>query len=113
MLVEESISKNTNAPVIVLFGGNPYRRHEVIYFLKQLLDVTIYGTLSEEEGMAMITALPKVDLILIGGRYMPEQRARIKLFAAKNLPGTKVSEPGVEYPYDNEAIREDILRKLY
>ena len=38
MLVSKSISKNKNAPVIVLFGGNPLRRDEVINHLKQFGD---------------------------------------------------------------------------
>ncbi|MBI3239054.1 MAG: hypothetical protein HYZ43_09485 [Flavobacteriia bacterium] len=41
-----------------------------------------------------------------------EQRVRIKQFVSQQLPNTKVSEPGVEYPYDNEAIHADITTKL-
>lgn len=112
MLTTESISNNPNAAVIVLFGGNPYRRDEVIHHLKTLGDFSIYGTLSEEEGLEKITTLPKVDLVLIGGRYSHEQRLRIKRFVSEQLPNTKVSEPGVEYPYDNIAIHTDITTKL-
>ena len=112
MLVSESISNNAHAPVIVLFGGNPYRREEVINHLKVLGDITIYGTLSEEEGMAKLTTLPKVDLVLIGGRYTHEQRVRIRNFVVQNLPNTKISEPGVDYPYQNEAINKDIKNQL-
>lgn len=112
MLESESISKNKNAPVIVLFGGNPLRRDEVINHLKQLGDITIYGTLSEEEGLAKITSLPKVDLVLIGGRYTQEQRIRIRKFVAEHLPQSKISEPGVDYPYENAAINSDIHLKL-
>lgn len=112
MLTSEYISNNADAPVIVLFGGNPFRRDEVINHLKQLGDITIYGTLSEEEGIAKITSLPKVDLVIIGGRYADDQRIRIRKFVAAHLPETKMSEPGVEYPYETEAINNDIRLKL-
>lgn len=112
MLASEHISTNNSAPVIVLFGGNPFRRDEVINRLKQLGDLTIYETLSEEEGMKKITTLAKVDLILIGGRYSNDQRIRIRKFVAEHLPKTKISEPGVDYPYDTEAINQDIRLKL-
>jgi hypothetical protein len=112
MLTSEYISNNVVAPIIVLFGGNPFRRDEVINHLKQLGDITIYGTLSEEEGMKKITTLPKVDLVIIGGRYSAEQRIRIRKFVAAHVPQTKMSEPGVDYPYETEAINNDIRLKL-
>ncbi len=112
MLVSESISKTENAPVVVLFGGNPYRRDEVVRHLSQSIDISVYGTLSEEEGLAKIESLEKVDLVLIGGRYSEEQRVRIRKYVAEQLPNTKLSEPGVEYPYQNEAIKNDIKTKL-
>jgi len=104
MLVSESVSKNKNAPVIVLFGGNPYRRDEVIKLVQSIGDITIYGTLSEEEGFTKIKSLAHVSLVLIGGRYFEEQRIRIR--------NTKITEPGVEYPYENEAIVKDIKSKI-
>jgi hypothetical protein len=112
MLITEYISNNADAPVIVLLGGNPFRRDEVINHLKHLGDITIYGTLSEEEGIEKITALPKVDLVIIGGRYAVDQRIRIRKFVAEHLPQTKMSEPGVDYPYETEAINNDIRLKL-
>lgn len=112
MLLDQSISSNANAPVVVLFGGNPYRRDEVIKHLQQLGEITIYGTLSEEAGIQMITSLPKVDLVLIGGRYTPEQRVRIRGFVAQHLPHARVSEPGLDYPYEHEAIHNDLKKKL-
>ncbi len=112
MLLSEHISVNNTAPVLLLFGGNPLRRDEVINQLKQLGDLTIYGTLSEEEGMKKITTLSKVDLVIIGGRYSDEQRIRIRKFVAENLPYTKISEPGVQYPYETNAINLDISIKL-
>jgi hypothetical protein len=112
MIISESISENKNAPIIVLFGGNPHRRDEVIKHLQSLGDVTIYGTLSEEEGIEKITTLPRVDVVLIGGRYSEQQRIRIRSFIAHNLPTTKISEPGIDFPYENEAINRDIRLKL-
>lgn len=112
MLSSEYISDNLNAPVVVLFGGSPFRRDEVMNHLKQLGDISIYGTLSEEEGIEKITTLPKVDLVMIGGRYSDEQRIRIRKFVSVHLPQAKVSEPGVEYPYENQAINKDIRLKL-
>jgi hypothetical protein len=112
MLTSEYISTNAGAPVIILFGGNPFRRDEVINHLKHLGDLSIYGTLSEEEGMEKIRSLPKVDLVLIGGRYSDEQRMRIRKFVTAHLPQTKMSEPGVDYPYETEAINDDIRLKL-
>ncbi len=112
MLTTEYISNNNAAPVIVIFGGNPIRRDEVINQLKQLGDITIYGTLSEEEGIEKISSLPKVDLLIIGGRYTTEQRIRIRKYVAEHLPHTKMSEPGIDYPYDTKAINNDIRLKL-
>ncbi len=101
------------APVVILFGGNPYRRDEVVRLASRLGDITVYGTLSEEEGMAKIEALDrKVDLILIGGRYSEAQRARIKLWVQTNLSGVEVTQPGYEYPYSNESIYADVKKKL-
>ena len=112
MLTIEYVSTNANAPVIVLFGGNPVRRDEVINHLKHIGDISIYGTLSEEEGIEKIRLLPKVDLVLIGGRYSHEQRIRIKKFVAEDSLQTKISEPGVDYPYETKAINNDIRVKL-
>jgi len=109
----EKIEGSRQAPVVVLFGGSPYRRGEVIRLIAQLGDLTVYGTLSEEEGMAKIEELGrKVDLVLIGGRYSDEQRKRIQTWLTENVPGVLVSQPGVEFPYSNEAILNDIKRKL-
>lgn len=101
------------APVVVLFGGNPYRRHEVVQLLSELGDITVYGTLGEDEGMGKIEALDrKVDLVLIGGRYSEAQRARIKLWVQTNLSGVEVTQPGYDYPYSNDAIYADVKKKL-
>ena len=101
------------APVVILFGGSPYRRDEVVNLLSGLGDITVYGTLGEEEGMAKIEAIDrKVDLILIGGRYSENQRARIKLWVKANLSEVEVTQPGYEYPYSNDAIYADVKKRL-
>ncbi len=112
MLESESISKNENAPVIVLFGGNPYRRDEVIKLVQSIGDITIYGTLNEEEGFEKIKSLASVSLVLIGGRYIEEQRIRIRKFVKEELPNAKITEPGIDFPYENEAIIKNIKSKL-
>lgn len=112
MLLSEIISEQTNAPVLVLFGGNPYRRDEVIRLLQSVGDISIYGVLSEEEGMEKLKTLPKVDLVLIGGRYSMEQRIRIREHVRLQLVNTKITEPGVDYPYENMAIQAEVKAKL-
>jgi len=109
----EKTEGSPQAPVVVLFGGSPYRRHEVIKQIAQLGDVTVYGTLSEQEGIAKIEELDrKVDIVLIGGRYDTDQRQRIKHWLEKNLPKANLSQPGVDFPYSDEAIVNDIKSKL-
>lgn len=111
--LKSEIIGSTNAPVVVLFGGSPIRRQEVVELLGSIGDITVYGTLGEEEGMAKIEALNrKVDLVLIGGRYTPEQRTRIKKWIATNMLQTKVTQPGYDYPYSNESILNDVKLKL-
>ena len=108
----EAIIGTDKAPVVVLFGGNPYRRDEVVRLLATLGDITIYGTLGEEEGMAKIEELNrKVDVVLIGGQYSIEQRNRIKLWVAENMSGVPVTQPGFEYPYSNPHILKDVKEK--
>ncbi len=111
-LIKEIIAKKLNAPIILLFGGNPERRHEVLTELAQIGEVNIYGTLSEEEGIAKLLELSKVDVVLIGGRYDETQRKRIRELVSKTYPAAKLSEPGWHYKYDNELIRKDIALKL-
>ena len=109
----KKIEGSTRAPVVVLFGGSPTRRDEVIKLIAQIGDVTAYGTLSEQEGIAKIEELDrKVDLVLIGGRYSDEQRERIQTWLTKKTPGILLSQPGVEYSYSNENIQMDIKQKL-
>ncbi len=108
----EYISGNAGAPVIVLFGGNIYRRDEVIKLVLSIGDITVYGTLDEEQGMSKIKTLVKLDLIIIGSRYNEVQRNCIKEYVITHLPNAKITEPGWAYPYDNEALKKDIILKL-
>lgn len=111
-LLSEIIDKDENAPVMVIFGGNPFRRDEVLQLIQSISGITVYGVLSEEEGLQQLKTLPKVDLILIGGRYTDEQRVRIRKYVNAHLPNAKTTEPGYDYPYQNAAIAADIKQKL-
>jgi organic radical activating enzyme len=103
-LFTEFISADADARTVLLFGGNPERRHEIIELLQPLKNVSVHGALSEEEGMELLQMLPKVDVVLIGGRYTDEQRIRIRSFIFKNYPEIRITEPGVDYPYSNDTI---------
>lgn len=112
-MLSEIISNNPNAPVMVIFGGSPIRREEVLNLIKSIaLDITAYGVLSEEEGLQLLQTLPQVSLVLIGGRYTQEQRFRIKKIIADKLPNTAITEPSWDYPYSNDNIKEDVIKKI-
>lgn len=97
------------ARAVVLFGGNPHMRDHVVRYLGPRLNVTVVGALSEEEGFATLEALrDRVGAVLIGGRYDETQRRRIRAFVAKSFAGVHVSEPGVNFPYDEELIVRDL-----
>ncbi len=109
---ESFISPIESAPIVVLFGGSPIRRDQVINLVKEIGDITIYGTLSEEDGLGKLKELEKVDLVLIGGRYDENQRIRIRHFAESKFPKVFFTEPGWEYIYDDELIKKDFAEKL-
>lgn len=111
-LRSEFIHKDPNAPVMVIFGGNPEMRDRVVAMLSDFNKVTVYATLSEEEGMKCLQTLPKVNFVLIGGRYDEEQRVRIRNYVKENLPGTFTSEPGIDYPYGDDGVKKDLTEKL-
>jgi hypothetical protein len=111
-LLERVDAASPDAPVIVLFGGNPHRRDEVLSLIRDLGGATAIGALSEDEGMALLASLTRVDLVLIGGRYSDEQRRRIRAYVKERLPGCGITEPGWDYPYDDLEIVADIRRKL-
>jgi hypothetical protein len=99
--------------VVVLFGGNPQRRDEVVRVLGPALNTTVIGTLSEAEGLSTLERLgEQVKVVLIGGRYDDAQRQRIRAWVARRLPGVHVSEPGVSIPYENGAILRDVAAGL-
>jgi len=100
-------------PVVVLFGGNPYRRDEVVRYLGATLNVTVVGTLSEQEGIATLEALrERVGAVVIGGRYSEEQRQRIRAYVERSFPGVHVSEPGHAFAYDNAELARDVRAAL-
>jgi hypothetical protein len=101
-----------DAPVVVLFGGHPVRRHEVVTLLGRDGRSTVIGALSEAEGMELLRTLPRVDVVLIGGRYGEAERVRIRAFVREHLPWTQLSEPGFEFPYAEDAIVADVRRKI-
>ncbi|MFS4415755.1 hypothetical protein [Maribacter sp. 2307ULW6-5] len=104
---------SAKAKTVVLFGGSPVRRDEIIRLISEGVDLTVYGTLNEEEGMAKLNELnEKADIVLIGGQYSNVQRERISKWVKVNLPKAKLSRPGFDYPYSNDAIRKDIVSKL-
>lgn len=111
-LVKEIISEHDNAKVIVIFGSNPYMRDQVVRSLSTLGNVSVYGTLSEKEGMEKVSSLHKVDLLLIGRAYTQEQRIRIKSLVKSNLPNTKVAEPGIDFSVENYGVEGNIRRLL-
>lgn len=94
-MIENIISSNIDAPVLVIYGSNVYTRHAVLSQLKSIGgDITVYGTLNEEEGNKKVFSLSKVNLILIGRAYGLEQRVRIQKFITQHLPNTAVIEAG-------------------
>lgn len=108
-LIREFIAPQENAPVMVLFGGNPERMNEVVSLIRDSLKtVTAIGSFSEEEGLKKLSTLKEVDLVLIGGRYSEEQRIRIRNYLKEHFPGVLTTEPGYQYPYDNSEILKDV-----
>jgi hypothetical protein len=109
------ISMDANAKTLLLFGGSVERRQEIISLLQPLENLSVYGALSEAEGMEMLSQLEAVHIVLIGGRYTEEERIRIRSFLKTNHPSISITEPGYHYPYSNKAIFEnvrDILHSL-
>ncbi len=111
-LLSEYKAPGKEARVLVLFGGSPVRRDGVIRSLLQIENVSLYGTLSEEEGLQKVEELGNVDLVLIGSRYTQEQRLRIKQYLRKHWPQVRVTEPGLDYPYDDAITRRKIKALL-
>lgn len=111
-LIKEIVSEKVDAKVVVIFGSNEHLRHQVVSSLSTLGDVSVYGTLNEEQGFSKINELPKVDLILIGRAYSQEQRIRIKAFVKDKMPTTKVAEPGIDFSVENAGVELNVKRLL-
>ena len=111
-LKSEFIHKDPNAPIMVVFGGNAEMRDHVVGMLEEFNKVTVYATLSEEEGLNRLKTLPKVNFVLIGGRYNDEQSIRIRTYVKENLPGAFTSEPGLDYPYGDDGVKKNLTKKL-
>ncbi len=111
-LVTHYPSKQENAPTILVFGGNPQRRAEVVSLLKTASDLNIYAALNESSGLETLEQLIDLDLVLIGGRYDQDQRNRIREKLAQKFPIASISEPGFDYPYSNERILTDVQSKV-
>lgn len=112
-LLDRIEPKTAHAPVMVIFGGNPHRRDEVLRHLSTLGDLGAYGALSEAEGYALLEQhKDRVKLVLIGGRYTAEQRVRIKAWCRARFPEMAFTEPGVDYAYDHELTKSAVKRIL-
>jgi hypothetical protein len=68
------ISMDANAKTLLLFGGSVERRQEIISLLQPLENLSVYGALSEAEGMDILAQLEAVNIVLIGGRYTEDER---------------------------------------
>jgi hypothetical protein len=108
ILLTGRVLDNAQAKKIVIFGGSPQRRHEIVTLLLPIENLSIYATLSEAEGMKKMEELGNVDIILIGGRYSDEERNRIRKYVHQNLPNANITEPGLHYAYSNDLIFEKI-----
>jgi hypothetical protein len=107
------ISKNTQTNKrimkVVLFGGSPDRREEVTDVIHAIdKDIEVHGALSEEEGFEFLKTINPIDVVLIGGRYTPEQRKRIVNYTKEYLPDALITQPGYDYPYSNTNIKSAI-----
>lgn len=109
-LLSENISTNLKAKKLVVFGGDIHRRDEIIRLLLPIENLTIYGTLSEKEGLIKIAELGEVDIVLIGGRYTDLQRRNIKTIVSTKYQNCHITEPGVGYQYSNENIFNEIKK---
>lgn len=108
MLLDKHLSDQSDAKVLVLFGGSAIRRDEVIRQLRSISGLSIYGTLSESEGLQLLDQLSRTDLVLIGGRYDAAQRQRIKTQLTQKHPHIRVTEPGIDYAYEAAEIKKQL-----
>lgn len=109
-MIENIISPNPDAPILVIYGSNMYTRDAVLNQLKSIGDITVWGTLNEEEGNKKVLSLPRINLVLIGRAYGMEQRDRIRKFINLHLPNTAIIEAGV---YNEQDIISRINQILF
>lgn len=110
-MIENIISNNPNAPVLVIYGSNVHMRNAVLGELSSVDNITVYGTLNEEEGNKKLLSLPKVDLVVIGRAYGLEQRERIKIFVNKNVSNVPIIEAGLLQEQDIMPTIIKLLKK--
>ena len=60
----------------MVFRGGPHMCYTVIRLFEVRNKSTVYGALSEEEGLRKLSQLNKAELIVIDGQYDEEQRKR-------------------------------------
>lgn len=111
-LKTQYIHPNADAPVMVVFGGNAEMRNQVVGMLEDFGRVSVFAALSEDEGLQYLKTLPRVDFVLIGGRYAEDQRIRIRKATADTWPQAFTSEPGIDYTYGDAGVIADLKRKL-
>ncbi len=98
---------------MVIFGGNPLRRDEVLRHLATIGDLGAFAALSEAEGYELLLKhRARVRLVLIGGAYSAEQRQRIKAWCRAHQIVTTFTEPGLDYAYDNVLIKAHVKQAL-
>ena len=108
----EFIKLGQSAPIGIVFGGNPEMRNHVIQLFESFDQVSVIGVLSEEEGIAKLKSLSKVDFALIGGRYSLDQRIRIRKSLKEFWPKAFTTEPGIDYTYGEKEILNDLTKRL-
>jgi hypothetical protein len=111
-LLKEYTSPVKNAPTVLLLGKTAGRMDQVVRLIRDIGGVSVVGTFTEKEAMERLKTTPNVRLVGLGGAVENPTRERIHDYLKKNLPGVPTTEPGVQYPYSDENIRQDVKRKL-
>lgn len=111
-LLREYISSEKNAPVVILLGKTAGRMDEVASLIRDMGDLSVIGTFTEAEAMQRIKTTENVRLVALGGAVDDAARQRIRAHLEKHMPKVPTSEPGIQYPYSDDNIRQDIQRKL-
>lgn len=85
-----------------IFGGNPWRRDEVLRLFQELGSTADRVVCLSKSGLRPHSG--SYRLYSLGGRYDAAARRRICDTPAQQWPGVPVTEPGSDYPYQNQAI---------